>query len=69
MSTDSAHQVASAVRFTPLRADVWTPAVLRITLDRYLAGKVIVIRPASHLGVVAPDHLTPFLAHVSDALR
>lgn len=53
----------------PLRTDIWTPAALRITLDRCLARKVIVIRPASHLGVAAPDHLTPFLAHVSDALR
>jgi hypothetical protein len=53
----------------PLRADIWTPARLWITLDRYLARKVIVIRPASHLGVAAPDHLTPFLAHVSDAFR
>jgi hypothetical protein len=66
---DSAHQVASAVRFTPLRADVCTPAVLRITLDRCLARKVIVIRPASHLGFAAPDHLTLFPAQLPDALR
>jgi hypothetical protein len=53
----------------PLRADIWTPARLGITLDRYLARKVIVIRPASHLGVAAPDRLTLFLAQVPDALR
>lgn len=53
----------------PLRDDIPPPAVLRITLDRCLARQVIVIRPASHLGVAAPDRLTLFLAQVPDALR
>jgi hypothetical protein len=45
------------------------PGALQKTLDRYLVRKVIVIRPASHLWVVTPDHLDIFLAQVPDPPR
>ncbi len=45
------------------------PAALQETLDRYLVRKVAVIRPASHLWVVTPDHLAFFLDQVREPPR
>jgi hypothetical protein len=38
------------------------------TLDKYLAQKTVLRRPASHLWVVTPDHLTEYLSRVPDRL-
>jgi hypothetical protein len=40
------------------------PGSMKATLDRYLARQTVVMRPASHLWVVTPDHLTEFFNQV-----
>ncbi len=42
------------------------PGALDETLDRYLVKRQVLRRPASHLWVVTPDHLTAYLLPVGD---
>ena len=53
----------------PLHVGIPPPAAWGITLYGGLARKVIVIGPASQLGVAAPDYLARLPAPVSYALR